>query len=117
MKAAEFLNIKLDNFNCITCHLGNGSSITAVKNGKSIDTSMGFTPLEGVVMGTRCGSIDPYIVFFLMETFNMNTKQVNDVLNKKSGLIGLSGISNDLREVTVAAKNGNKWVSLRGKSL
>ena len=108
LKAAEFLGKKLDEFNCITCHLGNGSSITAVKNGKSVDTSMGFTPLEGVVMGTRCGSIDPYIIFFLIEKLNMNTKQVNDILQKKSGLIGLSGISNDLREVTASAKSGNK---------
>jgi len=99
MKAAEFLGKKLEDFNCISCHLGNGSSIAAVKGGKSIDTSMGFTPLEGLVMGTRCGSIDPAIIFFLMEKENLSPKEMNDILNKKSGLLGVSGISNDLREI------------------
>ncbi len=99
IKAAEFLGIKIDNFNAISCHLGNGSSITAIKGGKSVDTSMGFTPLEGVVMGTRSGSIDPAIIFFLMEKENLSPKEINDVLNKKSGLLGLSGISNDLRDI------------------
>jgi len=99
MKAAEFLGKKLEDFNCISCHLGNGSSIAAVKGGKSIDTSMGFTPLEGLVMGTRCGTIDPAIIFFLMEKENLSPKEMNDILNKKSGLLGVSGISNDLREI------------------
>ncbi len=99
MKAAEFLGVKSEDFNAITCHLGNGSSIAAIKNGKSVDTSMGFTPLEGVVMGTRSGSIDPAIIFFLMEKENLSPKEINDILNKKSGLLGLSGISNDLRDI------------------
>ncbi len=108
MKAAEFLGIKKDDFNCITCHLGNGSSITAVQNGKSLDTSMGYTPLEGLPMGTRCGSIDPAIVFTLMQKENLSAKQIDDILNKKSGLIGISGVSNDLREINDAAAKGNK---------
>lgn len=108
LKAAEFLNKKTTEFNCITCHLGNGSSITAVKNGQSVDTSMGYTPLEGVVMGTRCGSIDPAIIFNLMQKENLSCGQVDTVLNKRSGLIGISGVSNDLREVTAAANQGNK---------
>jgi len=112
IKAAEFLKKDIESFNCITCHLGNGSSITAVKNGKSADTSMGFTPLEGVVMGTRCGTIDPNIVYFLMNKENMNTAQIDQVLNKKSGLAGFSGISNDLREVTAAAKDGNRRAAI-----
>lgn len=112
MKAAEFMKIPLEQFNCITCHLGNGSSITAVKYGKSVDTSMGFTPLEGVVMGTRCGTIDPAIVFHLMKKEKLDTKQVDDVMNKKSGLLGVSGVSNDLREITAAAKEGNKRAQL-----
>lgn len=112
MKAAEFLNIPLDKFNCVTCHLGNGSSITAVKNGKSVDTSMGFTPLEGVMMGTRSGSIDPFIIFHLMDKEGLSSKQVQETLQKKSGIVGLSGVSNDLREVTAAANAGNKRAQL-----
>ncbi|OHD53676.1 MAG: acetate kinase [Spirochaetes bacterium GWF1_51_8] len=108
MKAAEFLDKKLDEFNCITCHLGNGSSIAAVKNGRSVDTSMGYTPLEGVVMGTRSGSIDPAIVFYLMKKENLDAKQVDDILNKKSGLLGLSGISNDLRTIWQEELKGNE---------
>jgi len=112
MKAAEYLGLKLDEFNCITCHLGNGSSITAIKNGKSYDTSMGFTPLEGVVMGTRCGSIDPAIVFYIMDKEKLSRKQIDDILNKKSGLLGISGISNDMREIIKAAENGNERAKL-----
>jgi len=83
----------------ITCHLGNGASITAIKNGVSVDTSMGFTPLEGLMMGTRTGDIDPAIVLFLIDKFNMTTAHVNNILNKESGLLGVSGISNDMRLV------------------
>ena len=112
IKAAEFMKKDINEFNCITCHLGNGSSITAVKNGKSVDTSMGFTPLEGLPMGTRSGSIDPSIIFFLIEKENISSKEVNDILNKKSGLAGLSGVSNDLREIRDAASKGNKRAKL-----
>ena len=108
MKAAEFLNIPFHRFNAITCHLGNGSSITAVKEGQVIDTSMGFTPLEGLIMGTRSGSLDPAILLFLMEKEGPDTAAMNTILNKKSGLLGLSGISNDLREIWEEAKKGNQ---------
>jgi len=108
MKAAEFLNIPFHRFNAITCHLGNGSSITAVKEGQVIDTSMGFTPLEGLIMGTRSGSVDPAILLFLMEKEGLDPSAMNMILNKKSGLLGLSGISNDLREIWNQAKKGNQ---------
>ncbi len=98
--------------NLITCHLGNGCSITAIKNGRSIDTSMGFTPLEGLVMGTRSGDIDPGIIFYLIETLGMSPPQVNRILNKNSGLIGISGVSNDFRSIVESASKGNKMASL-----
>jgi acetate kinase len=96
----------------ITCHLGNGSSITAVKGGKSIETSMGFTPLEGVAMGTRCGSIDPAVVPFIMEKEGLSTREVDNLMNKKSGVLGISGISNDFRDLDEAASNGNQRAEL-----
>jgi acetate kinase len=96
-----------ENTNVISCHLGNGASITAIENGVSVDTSMGFTPLEGVMMGTRSGDIDPAILFFLEER-NYSSKDLNNMLNKKSGLLGLSGISNDLRDLESAAEKGEK---------
>ena len=93
----------------ITCHLGNGCSITAVDGGKSVDTSMGFTPLEGLIMGTRCGDIDPAIVFYLMEYGHLNPDQVNRMLNTQSGLLGLAEIeSSDLRDILQAMESGNK---------
>jgi acetate kinase len=104
LKATEILKKPLSKLKLITCHLGNGCSITAVKNGKSVDTSMGFTPLEGLVMGTRSGDIDPAIVFYLMEKENLSYKEVSELLNKKSGLLGLSGISNDMRDIISLVK-------------
>lgn len=92
----------------ITCHLGNGASLAAVKNGKCIQTSMGFTPLAGVMMGTRSGDIDPAIVTYLAEKLNVNSDQVINILNKKSGLLGVSGISSDARDVLEATKQGNE---------
>ena len=92
----------------IVCHLGNGSSVCAVKNGKSIETSMGLTPLEGLIMGTRSGDLDPTVVTFLMEKKGMSGDEVNNYLNKKSGLLGVSGISSDLREIIEAAEEGNE---------
>ena len=92
----------------ISCHLGNGASIAAVANGKCIDTSMGLTPLEGLVMGTRCGDIDPAIIKFIMEKEGISIEEMDKIMNKKSGLLGISGISNDSRDVSEAAKNGNK---------
>lgn len=111
-QAAKLLNKTLKQTNVITLHLGNGSSIAAVKQGKCIDTSMGLTPLAGVVMGTRCGDIDPAIVAFLMEKEQLSAGQVEELLNKKSGVLGLSGISNDMREIISQAKSGNKRAGL-----
>ncbi|URA10922.1 acetate/propionate family kinase [Thermospira aquatica] len=116
MKAAEFLGKPLESLNLITCHLGNGSSITAIRGGKSIDTSMGFTPLEGVVMGTRSGSLDPATLLYIMEKESLTPKQMSDLLNKKSGILGLSGISNDMREIN-AAEQGNARAQLTLKVL
>ena len=106
-RAAEILNEDLSELKLISCHLGNGGSLTAVKNGKSIDTSMGMTPLEGLVMGSRCGDIDPAIVPFISEKENLNINQIDDILNKESGLLGVSGVSSDFRDVEEAAANGN----------
>lgn len=111
-EAARLLKKPLSKLKVITCHLGNGCSITAVKNGKSVDTSMGFTPLEGLVMGTRCGDIDPASVIFLAEKEKISLQEIDRVLNYKSGLKGISGLSNDVREIKSAAKNGNKRAKL-----
>lgn len=97
MKAAEYLQKDLKNMKIITCHLGNGASITAIKNGVSVDTSMGFTPLEGLMMGSRCGDIDPAIPLHMILQLGMTVEDVNTILNKKSGMLGLSHISNDMR--------------------
>lgn len=104
-EAAEKLNIPFDKFNCITLHLGNGASITAIENGKSVDTSMGFTPLEGLIMGTRCGDIDPAVVLYIQQEENLNTEQMDTLMNKKSGLLGLTG-TNDMRDIVERAANG-----------
>ena len=106
-RAAEILGIAKDQFNCITCHMGNGSSFTAIKGGKSYDTSMGMTPLEGIVMGTRCGDIDAGIPKFLADNNNMSFADIDNALNKQSGLLGISGISSDMRDIESAAKDGN----------
>jgi acetate kinase len=92
----------------ITCHIGNGTSICAVRNGQSQDTSMGMTPLQGVIMGTRCGTIDPSVVELLMEYEHLDYKAITDLLNKKSGLLGISGVSSDFREIEIAAEQGNQ---------
>ena len=97
---------KTEGTRVITCHIGNGSSISAVKDGKVVDTSMGFTPLAGVEMGTRCGDIDPAIVTYLMDKMNLSTAEVNDLMNKKSGLLGVSGLSSDSRDLMAAIENG-----------
>ena len=112
MKAAETLEKAPKDTNAITCHLGNGCSITAVRGGKSVDTSMGFTPLEGVVMGTRCGDIDAAITFYLADKGGWPLCEINDLFNKKSGLLGLSGVSNDMRQVKDAADKGDPRASL-----
>ncbi|QDR80416.1 acetate/propionate family kinase [Sporomusa termitida] len=107
-QAAELMGEHVTNLRIITCHLGNGASIAAIKHGKCIDTSMGFTPLEGLVMGTRSGGIDPAIIPFLMKKENMTTDQVDNYLNKKSGVLGVSGVSSDFRDIEDAANSGNE---------
>ena len=107
-RAVEFLGLDKDNSKVIVCHLGNGSSISAVQNGKCVDTTMGLTPLEGVVMGTRSGSIDPAIVEYIAKKENLDLAGVMNVLNKKSGLQGMSGVSSDMRDLRTAAAEGNE---------
>ncbi len=111
-KSAKIAGIDFNNSKIITCHLGNGGSVTAVLNGESVDTSMGFTPMEGVVMGTRCGSIDPGIIPFLESKYGMDDKAVSKVLNKESGFLGISGVSSDARDVESAAEAGNNRAQL-----
>lgn len=105
--AAEFLGRPIEDLKIITCHIGNGASITAVKNGRSIDTSMGMTPLEGLMMGTRSGDLDPAIVPFVMNKEELTVNEVNSMLNKHSGLLAISGISSDMREITEGMQNGD----------
>lgn len=111
-RAAEMLGKDVNEVNLITCHLGNGSSICAVKNGKSIDTSMGFTPLEGLAMGTRCGDLDPAILPFIMEKENLSAEELNTLMNKKSGVLGISGVSSDFRDIEAARDEGNERAKL-----
>lgn len=107
-RAAELIGKPIEELKLISCHLGNGASICAVKYGKCIDTSMGLTPLDGLEMGTRCGALDPAVVTFLMQKEGMTASDMDNYLNKKSGLLGVSGLSNDMRDLQSAAKNGNK---------
>lgn len=111
-RAALMLGKPAEETKIITCHLGNGSSIAAVEGGKSVETSMGFTPLEGLAMGTRCGSIDPAIVPFLMEKEGLTTREIDTLMNKKSGVLGVSGLSNDFRDLDEAASKGNRKAEL-----
>lgn len=111
-RAAELLGRPIEQLRLISCHLGNGASIAAVEGGKSIDTSMGFTPLEGVAMGTRSGSIDPALIPYIMHKTGQDADEVINVLNKKSGLLGLSGLSSDLRDIEEAAENGHPRAKL-----
>ncbi len=111
-KAAELLGRPIEDLNMITVHLGNGCSIAAVSGGKSVDTSMGFTPLEGLLMGTRSGDLDPAVVTFLMNKEGLSAEEVNDLLNKKSGLLGVSGVSNDMRDILKAMSEENKRAKL-----
>lgn len=111
-RAAVMMGENIEDLKIISCHLGNGASISAIKNGKSIDTSMGFTPLEGLVMGTRSGDIDPAIIPFMMDKENLTASEMENILNKKSGLFGVSGISSDMRDIEKAAKEGNKQAKI-----
>lgn len=107
-RTCEFLGLDIENSKVIVCHLGNGASISAVSNGISIDTSMGMTPLEGLIMGTRSGDIDPAIIAHIMKKENKTIDEVQDLLNKESGVYGLSGLSSDFRDLEEASDNGNK---------
>lgn len=116
-KGAKFVGLDINNLRIITCHIGNGSSITAVLNGKAIDTSMGFTPLDGVVMGTRCGSIDPNVVPYLMKKMNLDPDQMTELMNRKSGFLGISGVTSDARDLDALANSGDKKAKLVLKML
>lgn len=107
-RACEFLGVPYEEQRIITAHIGNGGSVTAIKNGKSIDTSMGMTPVEGLIMGTRSGDVDPGVISYIMEKEHMGTKGISTLLNKFSGVLGISGISSDMREIDAAIQNGNK---------
>ena len=111
-RASRMLNVSLEDLKLITCHLGNRASVSAIKRGKCIDTSMGFTPLEGLVMGTRSGDLDPAIVSFIQEKENLSQDKVNNILNKKSGVLGISGVSSDFRDLEEAVSNGNERAAL-----
>ena len=111
-RAIQMLNLDPDNSKVIVCHLGNGSSISAVKNGKVVDTSMGMTPMEGLVMGTRCGDMDPTIVEYLAHSLNKSLEEVMVILNKKSGVLGISGVSSDFRDLDKASNEGNERAKL-----
>lgn len=111
-RAAEMLDKDLKDLKLITCHLGNGASVSAVRGGVSVDTSMGFTPLEGLLMGTRCGDIDPAIIPYLMDVKGYSYDEVNNIMNKKSGVLGLSGVSSDFRDIEDAAAEGNERAKL-----
>ena len=112
IRAAEMLNRNIDDMKIITCHLGNGSSVTAVKYGKSIDTSMGFTPLAGMLMGTRTGDLDPAILTYLANEKGWSAKEVDALMNKQSGVLGISGVSSDFRDIEKAAETGNRRAQL-----
>jgi len=111
-KGCAMLGLDFEKSKVITCHLGNGGSITAIMNGKSVDTSMGLTPVEGMIMGTRCGDIDAGVVTFLQEKEGLDAAGINSVLNKKSGFVGVSGVSSDMRDIEAAAANGNERADL-----
>ncbi len=111
-RTAEKLNVNIKDLKIITCHLGNGASVSAIKYGKVIDTSMGFTPLQGLVMGTRCGDIDPAIVTYIRKKENLAQGEVNNILNNESGVLGISGISSDFRDLEEAMAEGNERAEL-----
>lgn len=111
-KACEMLGVDYHSVNIITCHLGNGASIAAIKRGQSVDTSMGLTPVEGLLMGTRCGDLDLGVLLYIMDKEKMDTRAANDYINKKCGMLGISGVSSDMRDLHQAAAEGNKRAAL-----
>ncbi len=116
-RCAEVMGKDIKDLKIVTCHLGNGSSITAVKGGEVIDTTMGLTPLDGLIMGTRSGAVDPSAILFIMEKENLSVKEMDTILNKKSGILGISGLSSDDRDVKAAAAEGNEQCALARKML
>ncbi|MGL5959746.1 MAG: acetate/propionate family kinase, partial [Bacteroidales bacterium] len=111
-KACRILGLDYNKVNVVTCHLGNGASIAAIKQGKSYDTTMGFTPVDGLIMGTRSGTIDPGVIFYIADKEHLNLKGLNDLINKDSGLVGISGMSSDMRDLEDAALAGNSKAKL-----
>ena len=111
-RAAHILDKPIEELKLVSCHLGNGASLTAVKYGESVDTTMGFTPLEGLAMGTRCGNIDPSIVTFLQDKENLTARDLDTIMNKKSGVLGISGVSSDFRDIENAGEGGNERAKL-----
>ena len=111
-RACAFLGVPYEEQRIITAHIGNGGSVTAIKNGKSIDTSMGMTPVEGLIMGTRSGDVDPGIISYIMDKEHMGTNGISTLLNKFSGVLGISGVSSDMREIEASIKSGNKRAQL-----
>jgi len=111
-RACELLGVDIHEQKIISCHLGNGASVAAIKNGKSIDTSMGFTPIEGLIMGTRCGDLDVGVVHFIMEKEEIGIRSSNTLFNKHAGMLGISGVSSDMREIEIAKANGNERAKL-----
>ena len=111
-RTAQILQQPLKNLKIVTCHLGNGCSLAAIKDGVCIDTTMGFSPLEGLMMGTRCGSIDPQILIYMMQEYDLDASEIDRILNKESGLLGVSGVSNDLRNIVKAIEEGNTQAQL-----
>ena len=111
-KVAEMIGRDVKDIKIVSCHLGNGSSICAIKGGVSVDTTMGLTPLDGLLMGTRCGNVDPSCLVFLMEQTNISVEELSSLMNERSGLLGISGVSGDYRDVRAAAENGNKRAKL-----
>lgn len=111
-RVCEFLGVQAENQRIVTCHIGNGASVSAVKGGKCVDTSMGLTPLEGLMMGTRSGDVDPSAVLAIMKAEGLDADQMSDLLNKQSGVLGISGVSSDMREVDAAAREGNERAAL-----
>jgi acetate kinase len=108
LRAAELMGKNVEDLNIIVCHLGNGSSITAIKNGKSFDTTMGFTPLEGLIMGSRVGSCDPAVVSYIAEKYSISNEEMSDFLNKECGFLGVSGVSSDYRDVVKASETNDR---------
>lgn len=111
-KSAEMVGIDFENSKIITCHIGNGASITAIVDGKSFDTSMGFTPVDGLIMGTRCGEVDPGTLLYIAQKDELTTSRISDIINKESGVFGISGISSDMRDIGSAADAGNERAAL-----